>query len=105
MLVALTGDSCVGKTRALWEAIHAVDVDWRSLTSANAVDLLEGAELTPYTALWLKEMQPHPGHGGQDTRAVDVRIDDLPNRITLRVTSRNPSVSLASNIGDGSDCG
>lgn len=50
MLVVLTGDCSVGKTRALWEAIHAFALDWRLLTPIDAVELnglLDAGELTP----------------------------------------------------------
>ncbi|MEV0663103.1 hypothetical protein ACIBI3_08250 [Actinomadura luteofluorescens] len=59
VLVILTGDSSVGKTRALWEGIRAV-VPGRRLLCPGAgglVALLKSGQATAATVLWLNETQ------------------------------------------------
>ncbi|MGW2312832.1 hypothetical protein [Actinomadura luteofluorescens] len=59
VLVILTGDSSVGKTRALWEGVRAV-VPGRRLLCPGAgglVALLKSGQATAATVLWLNETQ------------------------------------------------
>ena len=60
MLVTLTGESAVGKTRALWEAVRAELPDWKLLAPADAAELsewLQTEQVSPCTLLWLDEIQ------------------------------------------------
>ncbi|WP_067821437.1 helix-turn-helix domain-containing protein [Actinomadura kijaniata] len=69
-LVVLTGESTVGKTRALWEAIHTVLPTWRLWAPADDTELIEtlgspALQAAPSSApaggivLWLNELQRH----------------------------------------------
>ena len=56
ILVVLTGDSAVGKSRALWEAIRICLPSWRLLVPADSTELAEllrNGEISPGTVLWL----------------------------------------------------
>ena len=62
ILVVLTGDSAVGKSRALWEAIRICLPSWRLLVPADSTELAEllrNGEISPGTVLWLDELQRH----------------------------------------------
>ena len=58
----LAGDSCTGKTRALYEALREVVADWPLLRPAGAEELLELLQQGRFragTVLWLNETQRH----------------------------------------------
>lgn len=62
ILVVLTGDSTVGKSRALWEAVRTCLPSWRLLAPADSAELagmLCNGEIAPGTVLWLDELQRH----------------------------------------------
>ncbi len=59
-LALLVGDSCTGKTRALYEALRETAPDWPLLRPADADELLEvlqESRFQPGTVLWLNETQ------------------------------------------------
>ncbi|WP_234436326.1 hypothetical protein [Streptomyces sp. NRRL S-813] len=54
------GESCTGKTRTVFEAVHACLKDWQLVFPKNArrlLALLDADALTPRTVLWLDEAQ------------------------------------------------
>ena len=62
VFAVLKGDSCTGKTRALYEALHDLVPGWPMLRPADAdelSDLLEKGRFTTGTVLWLNETQRH----------------------------------------------
>jgi transcriptional regulator with XRE-family HTH domain len=62
VFAVLAGDSCTGKTRALYEALREVVADWALLRPADAdelLKLLDEAGFRPGTVLWLNETQRH----------------------------------------------
>jgi transcriptional regulator with XRE-family HTH domain len=62
MFAVLAGDSCTGKTRALYEALLEAVPDWPLLRPADADELLEllhEGRFRAGTVLWLNETQRH----------------------------------------------
>ena len=62
VFAVLAGDSCTGKTRALYEALREVVADWPLLRPADAgelVELLQEGRFRARTVLWLNETQRH----------------------------------------------
>jgi tetratricopeptide (TPR) repeat protein len=62
IFAVLTGDSAVGKTRTLHEALIAVVPSWPLLTpqdSGELLGLLQSDRVQPGTVLWLDETQRH----------------------------------------------
>ena len=62
MFAVLAGDSCTGKTRALYQALREVVPDWPLLRPADADELLEllhEGQFRPGRVLWLNETQRH----------------------------------------------
>ena len=78
VLAVLTGESTVGKTRAMYEAIVALAPDWPLHAPADAeelVGLLDAGEVAAGSVLWLNEAQRHfAGPGGE---AAALRLDRL----------------------------
>ena len=62
VFAVLTGDSSAGKTRALYESLHAVVPGWPLIRPADADELLEllvAGRFRAGTVLWLNETQRH----------------------------------------------
>ncbi|MEU7067302.1 hypothetical protein [Streptomyces sp. NPDC046161] len=58
----LSGQSCAGKTRTLYEAVLAVLPDWWVIHPGSADTIRDlAAAPTPETVLWLDELQAHLG--------------------------------------------
>jgi transcriptional regulator with XRE-family HTH domain len=60
VFAVLAGDSCTGKTRALYEALHEATPDWPILRPADIDELLEllhEGRFQPGTVLWLNDTQ------------------------------------------------
>lgn len=58
VVVALVGDSCTGKTRALWEAMRLLPGAWRVWHPGSAPGLHEGlvgGRVAPRTVVWLDD--------------------------------------------------
>ncbi|MFW5419069.1 hypothetical protein J0910_20855 [Nocardiopsis sp. CNT-189] len=88
-LVLVRGNSSVGKTRALWEAVRAaVPEDWRLWhplvpdRSEAVVRAVEAGAVAPRTVVWLNETQLYlsaPGTGGRVASALQ-RLLGAPGR-------------------------
>ena len=65
-LVVVTGRSCTGKTRSVWEAVRSNRFcGWRVVRPTGAGSLralMTGSELRPQTFLWLDELQYFLAH-------------------------------------------
>ncbi|MEV7287538.1 hypothetical protein AB0O01_23710 [Streptomyces sp. NPDC093252] len=72
--VLLVGGSSVGKTRSLYEAIHALLPDWWLLHPADSSRLAELVEQAPGPlVVWLDELQNHVS-GTRELTAATVRV-------------------------------
>lgn len=78
VLAVLTGESTVGKTRTMYEAVLALAPDWPLHAPADAEELtglLDAGEIVAGSVLWLNEAQRHlAGPGGE---AAALRLDGL----------------------------
>lgn len=97
--VLLRGGSSVGKTRALYEAVHAALPEWWLLqpTDAGAVPAL--ADGPPrHTVLWLDELQHYLNHGGLPVGVIRALITEgvvvvgtlWPDEYGTRTAPRTP---------------
>ncbi|MFY1673166.1 tetratricopeptide repeat protein [Plantactinospora sp. WMMB334] len=77
--ILLVGDSSVGKTRTLYEALRGVVPSWSLWQPADAAEVRRLDHVTPQTVVWLDELQ-HFLRGGLaagDLRALRRRHDPL----------------------------
>ncbi len=74
MFAVLAGDSCSGKTRALYEALHDLVPHWPLMAPADAselADLLGRGQFGAGNVLWLNETQRHlSGTTGEQAAAL-----------------------------------
>ncbi len=80
VFAVLAGDSCTGKTRALYEALLEVVPDWPLLRPFDAdglLELLNERRFRPRTVLWLNETQRHL-YGTSGERAATLLRSTLP---------------------------
>lgn len=92
-VVALVGDSCTGKTRALWEAVRSLPGTWRVWRPADPLGLHEGlvnGRVAPRTVVWLDD-----AHEYLDPERTELAGDNAARLRDLTVDPRARPVLVA----------
>jgi transcriptional regulator with XRE-family HTH domain len=108
VFAVLAGDSCTGKTRALYEALLEVVPDWPLLRPDDADDLLvllnEG-RFRPGTVLWLNEAQRHL-YGTSGEQAADLlrrKLAATSGAVAVAALWRHPYLDELTAAGNSPD--